>query len=92
MNFLPVKGIISAAGTLNIDQVSARKCTADYGNRRECSAIGWRAVFLVVFLLLLGFFFKLLCTLSSLAGNTPNREGKGGLVTSRTTTCAGGMQ
>ena len=24
----------------------------------------------------------------SLAGRTPNREGKGGLVTSRTTTCA----
>ena len=24
----------------------------------------------------------------SLAGHTPNREGKGGLVTSRTTTCA----
>ena len=31
-------------------------------------------------------------TVGSLAGHTPNREGKGGLVTSRTTTCAGGMQ
>ena len=28
------------------------------------------------------------CPSCSLAGHTPNREGKGGLVTSRTTTCA----